>query len=406
MNHTPENIEVLAEGKVFVFGSNAQGNHAGGAARTAVEKFGAIMGQGEGLQGQSYAIPTMEGLDALKAAVARFLDFARSNGETVFFVTAIGTGIAGHQVEDIAPLFYDRPENVIVPQSFDMERTVTTQLELDRAIAQGVLCVKINSPHGVWLTVTANEQSRVEAWGSSSVEAWGSSSVVARESSSVVAWGSSSVEAWGSSSVVAWGSSSVEAWESSSVEAWESSSVVAWESSSVEAWGSSSVVASMASTVQAFQSAKVKAAPLVAVMLHSATVDVQGGVIIDHTKISDMDGPAWCVYHNVEVKNGIATLFKAVNDKWTTDRGTDYSPGSLPSCDDFKNTNECGYGLHVSPSPRCAKVYFTSATKFVAVGVDVLKLRPITGDAPKAKFAKAATPCVEVDIDGNPVVTP
>lgn len=52
---TPENIQELKENQVFVFGSNMNGNHAGGAARLAVEKFGAIMGQAEGLQGQSYA---------------------------------------------------------------------------------------------------------------------------------------------------------------------------------------------------------------------------------------------------------------------------------------------------------------------------------------------------------------
>ena len=55
----PEHIDVLAPGQVFVFGSNAQGRHLGGAARQAVQRFGAVMGQGEGLQGQSYAIPTM-----------------------------------------------------------------------------------------------------------------------------------------------------------------------------------------------------------------------------------------------------------------------------------------------------------------------------------------------------------
>lgn len=57
---TPENIQELKENQIFVFGSNMNGNHAGGAARLAVEKFGAIMGQAEGIQGQSYAIPTLD----------------------------------------------------------------------------------------------------------------------------------------------------------------------------------------------------------------------------------------------------------------------------------------------------------------------------------------------------------
>ncbi len=61
MEYTPENITSLDEDEVFVFGSNLAGMHAGGAARVAYERFGAVMGQGVGMQGQSYAIPTMQG---------------------------------------------------------------------------------------------------------------------------------------------------------------------------------------------------------------------------------------------------------------------------------------------------------------------------------------------------------
>ena len=60
-NFTPENINVLAPEEVFVFGSNLEGHHGGGAAHTALRKFRAVYGQGVGLQGQSYAIPTMHG---------------------------------------------------------------------------------------------------------------------------------------------------------------------------------------------------------------------------------------------------------------------------------------------------------------------------------------------------------
>ncbi len=124
--HTPERIETLERGQVFVFGSNREGNHAGGAARDAVERFGAEMGQGEGQQGQSYAIPTMEGIDALKGAVLRFLDHARQNTGTVYLVTKIGCGIAGHSVDEIAPLFAGRSQNVVVPVEFDVPATVQT----------------------------------------------------------------------------------------------------------------------------------------------------------------------------------------------------------------------------------------------------------------------------------------
>lgn len=103
---TPSQINVLESNEIFVFGSNAQGAHGGGAAYFAMQRFGAVWGIGEGLQGQSYAIPTMEGLESLAGAIYRFTSFAREHKELDFFVTAIGCGIAGYTPEDIAPLFF------------------------------------------------------------------------------------------------------------------------------------------------------------------------------------------------------------------------------------------------------------------------------------------------------------
>lgn len=113
-------IVQLQPDEIFVFGSNVNGAHAGGAARTAVEKFGAIWGQGEGLQGQSYAIPTMEGLDSMEAAINRFIEFAELHQEYKFLVTPIGCGIAGYSPIQIAPLFRHAVhlENVCLPESF------------------------------------------------------------------------------------------------------------------------------------------------------------------------------------------------------------------------------------------------------------------------------------------------
>lgn len=108
-------ITHLKPNQVFVFGSNADGNHAGGAARIAYEKFGAVWGQGDGLQGQSYAIDTMSGWDALVTGVARFLVFARRNPHIEFLLTPIGTGIAGYRHERVAPLFANAPSNVVLP---------------------------------------------------------------------------------------------------------------------------------------------------------------------------------------------------------------------------------------------------------------------------------------------------
>lgn len=117
---TPDNIRSLEENEIFVFGSNAAGAHAGGAAAFAARNFGAIWGQGEGLQGRCYAIPTMEGIPNLTAAVDRFVRFAEQHPELRFLVTRIGCGIAGYTVDQIAPLF--KPcihlENVALPSDF------------------------------------------------------------------------------------------------------------------------------------------------------------------------------------------------------------------------------------------------------------------------------------------------
>lgn len=118
---TPDFITELKENEIFVFGSNLQGMHGGGAARLAHEKFGAIWGQGVGLQGQSYGIPTMHGgVDAIKPYVDEFIEFAKSHPELTFLVTRIGCGIAGFRDEEIAPLFKECIEidNVILPRTF------------------------------------------------------------------------------------------------------------------------------------------------------------------------------------------------------------------------------------------------------------------------------------------------
>ena len=103
---TPERITQLDKNEIFVFGSNLAGMHAGGAARQAVDRFGAVMGQGVGLQGQSYAIPTMQGgVHTIQPYVDEFLRFADCHPEMTFLVTRIGCGIAGFTPADIAPLF-------------------------------------------------------------------------------------------------------------------------------------------------------------------------------------------------------------------------------------------------------------------------------------------------------------
>jgi hypothetical protein len=115
---TSSRIERLAPNEVFVFGSNARGLHDGGAARDAFQKFGAVWGAGHGHHGQSYAIDTMSGLPTLAAEVDTFLDYARQHPQLRFQVTPIGTGVAGYRVDQIAPLFADKPDNVVLPPEF------------------------------------------------------------------------------------------------------------------------------------------------------------------------------------------------------------------------------------------------------------------------------------------------
>ena len=118
---TPDRISHLAPNEIFVFGSNLAGAHAGGAARLAAEKFGAIMGQGVGLQGQSYAIPTMQGgVNTILPYVEEFIRFADCHPELTFLVTRIGCGIAGFTPAEIAPLFAGAVNipNIHLPKDF------------------------------------------------------------------------------------------------------------------------------------------------------------------------------------------------------------------------------------------------------------------------------------------------
>ena len=118
---TPEFITELQPGEIFVFGSNLQGAHAGGAARIAYNNFGAIWGQGVGLQGQSYGIPTMQGgVETVRPYVNEFIQFAKDHPELTFLVTRIGCGIAGFTDAQIAPLFEKAHsiENVILPEGW------------------------------------------------------------------------------------------------------------------------------------------------------------------------------------------------------------------------------------------------------------------------------------------------
>lgn len=119
--YTPEFITQLGSKEIFVFGSNLAGAHSGGAARQAFQKFGAEWGIGVGLQGNSYAIPTMQGgIETIKPFVDNFIDFALHHQDLTFYVTKIGCGIAGFKEEEIAPLFKNAVNisNIRLPKDF------------------------------------------------------------------------------------------------------------------------------------------------------------------------------------------------------------------------------------------------------------------------------------------------
>ena len=119
--YTPERIETLEPNEIFVFGSNLEGYHGGGAARLAHKRFGAEWGIGVGLTGQCYAIPTMQGgVETIQPYVSAFIRFATAHPEYTFLVTKIGCGIAGFLEIEIAPLFKKAltVRNIVLPKSF------------------------------------------------------------------------------------------------------------------------------------------------------------------------------------------------------------------------------------------------------------------------------------------------
>lgn len=126
MRVTPDEITKLGETEIFVFGSNQNGRHGKGAAKTALG-WGAKWGQAEGLQGRTYGIPTKDAsirrtlrLDEISPYVDRFIEFAKESPDLIFLVTEIGCGLAGYKPKDIAPLFEKAVdvENIYLPAKF------------------------------------------------------------------------------------------------------------------------------------------------------------------------------------------------------------------------------------------------------------------------------------------------
>ena len=121
-----DNITKLNPNEIFVFGSNLSGRHGKGAAKQALT-WGAIWGQGAGLQGRTYGIPSKNAsitrtlsVKEIKTFVDDFIQFAKDNQNLIFLVTEIGCGLANLTPKEIAPLFKEAIdiENIHLPKRF------------------------------------------------------------------------------------------------------------------------------------------------------------------------------------------------------------------------------------------------------------------------------------------------
>jgi hypothetical protein len=292
------------------------------------------------------------------------------------------------------------------------ERIVRSQTELNQAVADKVDWIEICSPQGVWIEVRACDSSTVRACDSSTVRAYDSSTVRAYDSSTVRAYGSSTVRAYDSSTVTAcdsstvtaYGSSTVRAYGSSTVTACGSSTVRAYDSSTVTAYGSSTVRAYGSSTVTAYGSSTVTASSHTAVHLHSGRANITGGVLIDHTAVDQSAPATWASYHGAQLANeDTVTVYKAVRTDLRSGHGALYTIGAEVTCDDWRDTNECGNGLHFSPSPAQALSYDFQATRFLECTVNLSDLRPLTDSGTAKAKTRRAFVVREVDIAGRPI---
>lgn len=166
---TPDNINTLGRREIFVFGSNLAGHHAGGAARTAFNRFGAIWGQGVGLQGNSYAIPTMQGgIETIRPYVEKFIEFTKRERSLTFYVTKIGCGIAGFDINKIALLFKDAIDlpNVRLPKEFVEIINVTKQNQKNENIDEKERDKQDNiSKHAIPTSIRANHEVTTHSFG-------------------------------------------------------------------------------------------------------------------------------------------------------------------------------------------------------------------------------------------------
>ena len=129
---------------------------------------------------------------------------------------------------------------------------------------------------------------------------------------------------------------------------------------------------------------------------------MSGGHIIDISNLDLKKFEQWSAYYGVEVIDGAAIVYKAVDDDLKSARGFAYPIGETVECPDWMAGDFCGNGLHLSPLPIHAQYYFDSATRFLKCSVPIDGLSVVdgmVGSTPKLK-AKTVTILAEVTIDG------
>ena len=272
------------------------------------------------------------------------------------------------------------------------------------------------------VSVRAMDHARVTAAGETIVEATDEASVTvlsmaivrATDRCSVRALANARVHLSGDARAWAWGTCAVRALDSASVSAWGSASVLATGSAVVEARENAVVVAGGSVVVRAFGAAMVRArgkahvdgADGVSVMRHGGGV-VHGSGIAEPTRFTT---PAeWCAYYGVAVENGVATLYKALNEDFVSYHGTSYLPGTEPAAEDWDGgERECGGGLHFSPLPTLALPHPDDVMRFVAcpVRLDDMAVHPNGHYPATVKARRVCAPVYEVHEDRSRVEAP
>ena len=242
-------------------------------------------------------------------------------------------------------------------------KTVTTQEELDAALAAGIIDLLIDRPDGATPLDIENKKVRL----------WGNSSAIMRDNARATLWGNSSATLLDNARATLRDNARATLWDNASATLWDNSNA----------------------TLKKFTVAWKKSV--------DATITGTGHVI-DMTAIDLSKREEWIEYTGALVdEDGQIHLYKAVDDNLESAYSKDkfaYTVGSIVEPEWWKDNNFCGNGIHLCPSPQHARDHFPDATRFLEVTCDAATFIPI--DTSKIKTAQAYV-LREVDICGTPL---